>query len=194
MTMSAEVAMIHPLGPTTVEDWLAEDQPSDGSRLELILGYLYMTPGPGGPHQYASLELAILVRDALRAAGRTELNVLPAVAVRISTAFRTGVIPDIAVVNVDINHTSFAPEDLVLAVEVWSPGNTREERDTKIAGYAAARVPYLWIVELPEDKPARFWGYRLGESGYRQEVYVAAGETVVAPGPVPITVNTADLR
>ncbi|WP_433525648.1 Uma2 family endonuclease [Nocardia pseudovaccinii] len=192
--MSAEVAMIHPLGPTTVEDWLAEEQPSDGSRLELILGYLYMTPAPGGPHQYASLELAILLCDALRAAGRSDLDVLPAVAVRISTAFRTGVIPDIAVVNVDINHASFAPEDLVLAVEVWSPGNTREERDTEIAGYAAARVPYLWVVELPEDKPARFWGYRLGESGYRQEVYVAAGETVVAPGPVPITVNTADLR
>ncbi|MFE9322826.1 Uma2 family endonuclease [Nocardia sp. NPDC052278] len=192
--MSAEVAMFHPLGPTTVEDWLAEEQPSDGSRLELILGYLYMTPAPGGPHQYASLELAILLRDALRAAGRSDLNVLPAVAVRISTAFRTGVIPDIAVVNVDINHASFAPEDLVLAVEVWSPGNSREERDTKIAGYAAARVPYLWVVELPDDKPARFWGYRLGESGYRQEVYVAAGETVVAPGPVPISVNTADLR
>lgn len=194
MTMSAEVAMIHPLGPTTVQDWLAEEQPSDGSRLELILGYLYMTPAPGGPHQYASLELAILLRNALRAAGRTDLNVLPAVAVRISTAFRTGIIPDIAVVNVDFNHSSFAPEDLVLAVEVWSPGNTREERDTKIAGYAAARVPYLWVVELPEDKPARFWGYRLGESGYRQEVYVEAGETVVAPGPVPITVDTADLR
>ncbi|WP_051182337.1 Uma2 family endonuclease [Nocardia vinacea] len=192
--MSAEVAMIHPLGPTTVEDWLAEEQPSDGSRLELILGYLYTTPAPGGPHQYASLELAILLRDALRAAGRTDLNVLPAVAVRISTAFRTGVVPDIAVVNVDINHTSFAPEDLLLAVEVWSPGNTREERDTRIAGYAAARVPYLWIVELPENKPARFQGYRLGERGYRQEVYVAAGETAVAPGPVPITVNTADLR
>lgn len=194
MTMSAEVAMIHPLGPTTVEDWLAEVQPSDGSRLELILGYLYMTPAPGGPHQYASLELAILLRDALRTAGRTDLHVLPAVAVRISTAFRTGVIPDIAVVNVDINHTSFAPEDLVLAVEVWSPGNSREERDTKIAAYAAARVPYLWIVELPEDQPARFWGYRLGESGYRQEVYAAAGEAVVAPGPVSVTVNTADLR
>ncbi|WP_063045794.1 Uma2 family endonuclease [Nocardia pseudovaccinii] len=89
---------------------------------------------------------------------------------------------------------SFAPEDLVLAVEVWSPGNNREERDTKIAGYAAARVPYLWVVELPDDEPARFRGYRLGESGYRQEVYVAAGEAVVAPGPVPISVNTADLR
>ncbi|MFX0576794.1 Uma2 family endonuclease [Nocardia nepalensis] len=93
----------------------------------------------------------------------------------------------------DSNHTSFASEDLVLAVEVCSPGDTHEERDTKIAGYAAARVPYPLIVELPEDKPACFWGYRLGESGYRWEVYVAAGETVVAPGPLPITANTSEL-
>lgn len=194
MTMSAEVAMIHPLGPTTVEDWLAEEQPSDGSRLELILGYPYMTPAPGGPHQYASLELAILLREALRAAGRTDLHVLPAVAVRISTPFRTGVIPDIAVVNVEIGHTSFAPEALELVVEVWSPGNTREERDTKIAGYASARVPYLWVVELPDGKPARFSGYRMGEHGYRQEVYAASGETVTAPGPVPVVIDTSTLR
>lgn len=43
MTTSAEVEMIHPLGPKTVQDWLAEEQPSDGSRLELILGH---------PHQF----------------------------------------------------------------------------------------------------------------------------------------------
>ncbi|MFC9898274.1 Uma2 family endonuclease [Nocardia sp. NPDC127579] len=192
--MSAEVSMIHPLGPTTVEDWLAEEQPSDGSRLELILGYLYMTPAPGGPHQFAAGELFAVLREALREAVRTDLRALPGVAVRISTAFRTGVIPDVAVVSADINHTSFAPEDVVLAVEVWSPGNTREERDTKIAAYASARVQYLWIVELPLGKPAKFCGYSLGETGYRQDVYAANGETVKAPGPVPVTVNTAELR
>ncbi|MGW4365104.1 Uma2 family endonuclease [Nocardia takedensis] len=194
MTTSTEVAMIHPLGPTTVEDWLAETPSVDGSRLELILGYLYMTPAPGGPHQYAAGELFVALRTALRAAGREDLHVLPAVAVRISTAFRTGVIPDVAIVNVDIDRTSFAPEELVLAVEVWSPGNTREERDTKTAGYAAARVPYLWVVELPDGKPARFEGYRLGEQGYRQEVFAASGETVTAPGPVPVTIDTSALR
>ncbi|AVH22894.1 Uma2 family endonuclease [Nocardia cyriacigeorgica] len=191
---SAEVSMIHPLGPTSVEDWLVEEQPSDGSRLELILGYLHVTPAPSGPHQYASLELACLLRDALKAAGRSDLRVLPAVAVRINTAFRTGVIPDIVVVDTDINQTSFAPENVVLAVEIWSPGNTREERDTKIAGYASARVPYLWVVEMPTGKPVTFSGYAMGEHGYRQEVRAAAGETVKAPAPVPIVVNTAELR
>ncbi|MEU0541617.1 Uma2 family endonuclease [Nocardia sp. NPDC005978] len=192
--MTAEVSTIHPLGPKTLEDWLAEEQPSDGSRLELILGYLYMTPAPGGPHQYAAGELFVALRNAVRAAGRDDLNVLPAVAVKISTPFRTGVVPDIAVVSAGIEHTSFEAEQLVLAVEIWSPGNTREERDTKVAAYAAAKVPYLWIVELPRlGKPAKFYGYTLGAVTYRQEVYAAAGEAVLAPGPVPVTVDTSEL-
>ncbi|WP_280235414.1 Uma2 family endonuclease [Nocardia cyriacigeorgica] len=112
---------------------------------------------------------------------------------RINTAFRTGVIPDIVIVDTDINQTSFAPENVVLAVEIWSPGNTREERDTKIAGYASARVPYLWVVEMPVGKPVVFSGYSMGEHGYRQVVRAAAGETVKAPGPVPVVVNTAEL-
>ncbi|MFD3744892.1 Uma2 family endonuclease [Nocardia sp. NPDC058633] len=192
--MSAEVSMIHPLGPKSVEDWLAEEQPVDGSRLELIWGYLQRTPPPGGPHQYASFELAVMLRDALRISGRSDLRVLPAVGVRISTPFRVGVIPDIAVVTCGIEHTTFAAEDLALAVEIWSPGSTRAERDTKIAAYASARVPHLWIVELPDGKPARFWGYELGESGYRQEILATEGESITAPGPVPVVVDTAQLR
>ncbi|MFD3704600.1 Uma2 family endonuclease [Nocardia sp. NPDC058658] len=194
MTMSAEVSMIHPLGPKTVEDWLAEEQPVDGSRLELIWGYLHMTPPPGGPHQYAAGELFVVLRAAVRAADRSDLTALPAVGVRISTPFRIGIIPDVAVVSVPPDRVNFAADDLVLAVEVWSPGNSREERDTKIAAYASARVPYLWIVELPAGKPARFWGYTLGESGYRQEVFATDGETVKAPGPVPVVVDTSQLR
>ncbi|MBF6436156.1 Uma2 family endonuclease [Nocardia cyriacigeorgica] len=191
---SAEVSMIHPLGPTSVEDWLAEDQPADGSRLELILGYLHVTPAPGGTHQHLSYRLARLLDDAIVAAQRDDLHMLQAVGVRISTPFRTGVIPDIVVVDTDINQTSFAPENVVLAVEIWSPGNTREERDTKIAGYASARVPYLWVVEMPVGKPVTFCGYSMGEQGYRQEVRAAAGETIKAPAPVPVVVDTTLLR
>ncbi|MEV0333594.1 Uma2 family endonuclease [Nocardia sp. NPDC050717] len=192
--MSAEVSMIHPLGPTTVQDWLAEEQPVDGSRLELIWGYLHMTPPPGGPHQYAAGELFVALRGAVRASGRADLTALPAVGVRISTSLRIGVIPDVSVVSVPPDRVNFAAEDLVLAVEIWSPGNTRAERDTKIAAYASARVPYLWILELPDGRPARFWGYSLGETGYRQEVFAADGESVKAPGPVPVVIDTARLR
>lgn len=192
--MTAEVTTIHPLGPTTVDDWLAMDHPDDGSRLELILGYLYMTPPPGGPHQGVVFELAILLRNALREAGRFDLNVLPGVGVRLSTAYRTAVMPDVALIDADIEHASFAPHELRLAVEVWSPGNTREERDTKIAAYAGAKVQYLWIVELPKRGGVRFWGYELAEAGYDQRVYAEAGEVITAPGPVPVEIPTAQLR
>jgi hypothetical protein len=37
-------AVPKPLGPYTVDDWLAMDQPEDGSRLELIGGYLFVSP------------------------------------------------------------------------------------------------------------------------------------------------------
>jgi Uma2 family endonuclease len=194
--MTAEVAMFHPLGPTTVEDWLVADQPENGSRLELMLGYLYMTPPPTGSHQHVVFELAVLLRAAVRAAGcADDLHVLPGIGVRLSTAWRTAVIPDIAVVDVDVHHASFLPSNLLLAVEVWSKGNTRAERDTKVAAYAGAGVPYLWIVEVPDGQPVRFIAYRLNSDGvYRQECYAAAGETVDAPAPVPVTVPTGQLR
>ncbi|MGW4245850.1 Uma2 family endonuclease [Nocardia sp. NPDC004722] len=193
--MAAEVSTIHTLGPTTVEGWLAEEPPSDGSRLELILGYLCMSPAPTLPHQHAAFRLATMLDQAITAAGREDLHVLPAVAVKLSTAIRTGVVPDVAVVAAAIEgRTSIEPAELQLAVEVWSPGNKRAERETKMAGYAVAGVPFLWIVELPKGKPAKFFGYRLVESSYRQEVCVSAGETVYPPAPVRVEVSTARLR
>ena len=192
--MAAEVATIHPLGPTTVDEWLEMEHPADGSRLELIWGYLHMTPPPGGLHQNVLVELIVLLRDALRAAGRDDLTVLPGVGVRISTRFRTAVIPDLTIVDTDHTQASFDASSLKLAVEIWSQGNTRKARDDKVTAYASAGVRYLWIVEMPTGRPVRFWGYQLGESGYEQAVYADAGEVVTAPGPVPVKIPTAQLR
>jgi Uma2 family endonuclease len=190
----AAMALAHPLGPTTVDDWLAADQPVDGSRLELIWGYLYMTPPPGGPHQHATFHLARALFDALQAADRKDLHVLPGVAVRLSTPLRTGVVPDVAVVDCGIEHVAFEPENLVLAVEVWSRGNKQNERDTKVAAYANAGVPYLWIVEPRADAPVRFWGYQLAGRGYRQMAYEDSGRVVLAPGPVQVPMDTSLLH
>ncbi|MQA10664.1 MAG: Uma2 family endonuclease [Pseudonocardiaceae bacterium] len=183
----------HPLGPSTVDDWLAADAPADGSRLELILGYFHVTPPPTGSHQRASFRLARALEDAVEAVGRDDLHVVPGVGIRISTPWRTGLIPDVAVLDVNPHHVSFAAGNLVLAVEVWSPGNSQSERDTKMAAYAGAGVPYLWIVDLPAGKPPQFCGYRLSGGGYRQDVFAGASDEVIAPGPVPVTVDTARL-
>jgi hypothetical protein len=74
------------VGPCAVADWLALPATVDGSRVELINGYLYVTPPPSTGHQRASYRLARLLEDATRNQGRVERDVLPAVGVQISTA------------------------------------------------------------------------------------------------------------
>jgi hypothetical protein len=49
-TVSAEV--VNPLDSYTVEDWLAEDPPPDGSKRELILGKIRVSPSAAIEHNY----------------------------------------------------------------------------------------------------------------------------------------------
>ncbi|MCP3799262.1 Uma2 family endonuclease [Allokutzneria sp. A3M-2-11 16] len=190
-------AVDHPMiGPHTVEEWLALDPPGDGSRHELIFGYFHVTPAPAGEHQHLAYRLARLVDDALRAAGRSDLFVVPAVNVRISTAWRTGLIPDVVVLTRKPVGVSFAAEELALAVEVWSPGNTRDERETKLAGYAGAGVPFVWTIDQPNDLNAlpTLTAYQLKDGQYSAENTVrTAGPATVTAAPVPVVLDLAEL-
>lgn len=190
----ADLAYTVALGPATVEDWLAADEPADGSRLELILGYYAMTPPPSGSHQHAAYRLSRAVDQALESAGRDDLRVLPAVGVPISTPLRTALIPDVVVVDVDVHRLVFEPRNVLLAVEVWSPGNSRKERETKMAAYAEAGIPHVWLLETPPGNPVAFRGYRLDGSEYALVVKATDGETITAPGPVPVKIDTSQLR
>lgn len=181
------------LGPVTVEDWLAADTPVDGSRLELLLGYLTMTPPPTSGHQRASYRLIRAVDDALVAAGRSDIEVLPAVGLRISTPFRTALVPDLVVVKAGGDVPAFEPADVLLAVEVWSAGNSKREREIKMAAHAEAGIAHLWLVETPPGKPVVFRGYQLEDAKYVEVVHAEGGETITAPGPVPVKINTAEL-
>ncbi|MFN8572048.1 MAG: Uma2 family endonuclease [Gemmatimonadaceae bacterium] len=121
--------------------------PDDGNRYELIDGELFVTPAPTGEHQNA----AAMLWDLLHPFARShELQVLFApFAVRIRgpgevqpdlVAFRRPRgerIPDL----VDI-------ADLVLAVEILSPGTTRADRQVKRRLYQSCGVAEYWIVDL----------------------------------------------
>jgi Uma2 family endonuclease len=190
-------ALQHPMiGPYTVDDWLALPPSVDGSRLELIFGYLHVSPAPSGEHQYAAYRLTRLVDDALRAAGRADLHVVPAVNVRISTAWRTALIPDVVVLTCKPVGASFAAETVALAVEIWSPGNPRAERETKMAGYAAAGVPFVWTVDQPDDLRdlPTLTAYRLVDGQYVQEnIATGSGPVAVTAAPVTITMDMTAL-
>ena len=185
-------ALEHPIGPHTVEDWLNEDQPDDGGRLELIWGYWPVSPAPAWKHQYVGDELRAAIKAALQRAGRSDLVAVTAVGVKISTAWRTGLIPDVVVLNQRPQSVGIEPEALELVVEVWSPGNTRDERETKIAGYAAAGVPFLWTVDQVAAGVV-LTTYRLESGRYVQELRGGAGRVRVTAAPVPVDIDMADL-
>jgi Uma2 family endonuclease len=184
-------ALQHPIGPHTVEDWLAMDPPPDGSRLELIYGYLHVTPPPSGQHQYATSYLVQWLRAAFNAEGRRDLYVVHEVGVRISTPWRTGLIPDVVVLTRRAHGESFAAEELALVAEVRSPGNKRSERETKMAAYANAGIPFVWTVDQGHDLAGlTLTAFRLADGQYVVENKVQAdGPTTITAAPVPVAVD-----
>lgn len=67
---------------------------------------------------------------------------------------RNGPEPDLSVVRAEavtgLEQTRFQAEDVLLAVEVVSPDSEARDRDTKPRKYAAAGIPYFWLVEMAE--------------------------------------------
>lgn len=187
-------ALEHPIGPNTIEDWLAMDPPEDGSRIELIWGYFHVSPAPMGQHQVAVFQLSILINDALRGAPVPDLHVVPGVAVEISTPLRTGLIPDVVVLDTRPVGASFHAKNVLMAVEVWSGGNTRSERESKIAAYAAAGVTYFWALSQGKVNGVSVTAYRLENGQYVEELTAKPGERVtIKAAPVPVTFDPAVL-
>ncbi|MGH3860032.1 Uma2 family endonuclease [Actinokineospora sp.] len=132
-----------------------------------------------------------IVKQALRAAERSDLFVAAAVNVRISTAWRTALIPDVVVLTRKPVGVSFGAEELVLAVEIWSPANRRAERDTEMA----AGVPFLWAIDQGDE--LRGWAlvaYRLAEGRYVEENVVQAYKpATITASPVPVKLDLSEL-
>jgi Uma2 family endonuclease len=188
-------ALQHPIGPHTVDEWLAMDRPADGKRLELIYGYLHVTPPPSGQHQYASSYLVQWLRAAFKAEGRRDLYVVHEVGVRISTPWRTGLIPDVVVLTRRPDGADFTAEELALVAEVWSPGNTIAERETKMAAYAVAGVPFVWTVDQGHDLAGpTLTAFRLVDGQYLAENKAQAdGPTIITAAPVSVPLDLAEL-
>ncbi|MEH1013229.1 Uma2 family endonuclease [Micromonospora sp. CPCC 206060] len=147
----------------TVEDLL--HLPHDVPRVELVDGVIQVTPSPTLGHQSVSFLLTRwLVQHApagLRAAQ----------AVGVALSANSSRQPDVLLhrAGVAMDRAYLSPGDVVLAVEIVSPGTRRTDRFTKPGEYAAAGIPYYWRIELD---PVHVYAYRLGQqigpSGDRQ--------------------------
>jgi Uma2 family endonuclease len=137
--------------PASTQEWtadMARALPDDGKRYEVLDGELFVTPTPSLVHQWALLDLlrgidAYVQREQL---GRTLLS--PA---DIEYSPRRLVQPDLFVVPFLPGHPPGdwrEVRDLLLVVEVLSPGTAYADRHRKRHLYLDEGVPDYWIVDL----------------------------------------------
>ncbi len=151
----------------TLEEWDALEL-DEARRWELVEGGIVMTPRPRPLHQVVSRNLSQLIRENLP----DSLVVLQEVEVTVEARFPPTVRdPDLVVVNrsvVEFNPVRVDPSDVVLVVEIVSPGSRRTDRVMKAYEYAKASIEHYWIVDLDADLDERFLAHVIREGTYHR--------------------------
>ncbi|MDQ3764319.1 MAG: Uma2 family endonuclease [Actinomycetota bacterium] len=172
------------VGPWTEAEFLA--LPVD-RRVELLDGALLVSPSARLRHQRLSSRLWA----ALDAAVPLGLEVLESINVRVGPG--KILIPDLAVVTVPgLDLTVCEAADVVLVVEITSPGNAAVDRAVKPQLYAQAGVPHYLRIELGEAGP-RASVYRRKRDHYVQVTCADPGRPLVLTEPIAVTLDLAAL-
>lgn len=162
----SELADDLPRGLLNLEQWDALEV-AHARRWELSEGTLIMSPRPQLGHQHISRRLTRLLEDHLPGG----LLVLPEIEVTTSASFPPSVRdPDIVVIRdraFERSATRVPAADVVLVVEIVSPGSRRMDKVMKLHEYAKAGIEHYWIVDLEAPSGERFLAYRLGGDVYR---------------------------
>lgn len=160
----SELADDLPRGLMTLEQWDALEI-AHTRRWELSEGTLIMSPRPQVTHQRVSRQLTRLLQDHLP----DGLEALPEIEVTTSSSFPPSVRdPDIVVIRsgaVDGRTVRVPAADVVLIVEIVSPGSRRMDTVMKPHEYAKAGIEHYWIVD--PEAPEWFLAYRLDGELYR---------------------------
>jgi Uma2 family endonuclease len=153
--------------PATPTIWtvdMLESLPDDGQRYEIVDGELFVTPAPMPPHQLILMELTYLLATYLRASREALLIASPS---DVRRGKRRHVQPDGFVIRLDNGRLPaypFAISDLLLAIEVNSPGTVRLDYQVKRELYLDERVGEYWILNHEARNLTRWrQGYETGE-------------------------------
>jgi Uma2 family endonuclease len=178
-------------GMTTnpVEDWFTVDDlgtlPDDGNRYELLDDELLVTPSPRLRHQAISLELALLLRQALPEG----LRLLTA-PMDVRFGPRRQLQPDLLVIRdegLDAVRVESVP---LLVVEILSPATRARDQVTKRRAYEQEGVASYWLVD--PQRPA-LMALELDGGVYRQVTHVEGAQAWTATSPYDVTIVPADL-
>ncbi|XVV04681.1 Uma2 family endonuclease [Actinosynnema sp. CA-248983] len=178
--------------PPRPEGWFAEDLdrlPEAPRHTELIDGALVFMMSP---QRVWHARVVTALTTALTGQAPEGVEVDREVTIRLDARNRPE--PDILVTTapVDPDRTWFAPEDVLLAVEVTSPESEHRDRTVKLRKYAEAGVRHHWLVEEEDNRPVAHV-YELDEP---TRTYAPAGifrGTLELRVPFPITVDLDSL-
>jgi Uma2 family endonuclease len=140
--MTAALSDVPPAGGWSTDD--LDALPEDGLRRELLDGLLLVSPSPTDIHQIIAMRLGVILEGTCP----DDLQVTQGVEVRISP--RRSFIPDVLVATDEAARRRaryYAPQEVVLAIEIVSPTSQSMDRITKPALYAKAGIPYYWVIE-----------------------------------------------
>jgi hypothetical protein len=169
----------------TFEEVLA--LPENGMRQELFGGRRIESPVPPKQHQLAATRLMGLLDDVVA----SDLATVPATDLRIGPDL---LVPDVtlalseAVCDPDSVHLE--PQDVLLVVEIFGPGDACFERAWKPQRYADAGIPFYVEVRLAAP---RVRVYKLRGTGYAEIADAHAGEILKLAEPFELSFDPAEL-
>ncbi|MFD1151512.1 Uma2 family endonuclease [Saccharothrix hoggarensis] len=157
---------------------------------ELQEGRILMSPSPSPPHMVASGELFAQLRAQLPG----ELVAIQDVDIDLELApygdpgFSRR--PDLVVVPREATKSGrmLKASEVLVVIEIVSPGSKRTDRVIKRGEYADAGIPHYWIVDL--DPPVSLVACHLaGEFGYQDAGDVVGEYTTTVPFPVTVKLD-----
>lgn len=155
---------------------------------ELVDGVIRMMATPTSWHQDVVRELA----NRLNALGRPEYRATGPIEVKLADNRRRN--PDVVVVAAEAygkKKCRYLPADVILAVEVVSPGSETDDRREKPFEYGEAGIPFYWRVELA---PALvIHTFRLHFGGYASTGVFRPGDKLAVQGLDWATFDVSDL-
>jgi len=154
--------------------------PDDGKRYELIRGEVHLTPSPATKHQ---LTLFNLSGSLFVYSKRSPVGVVAVAPLDVRLSHDTAVQPDLIFVSnaraniIRENYIDGAPD---LVVEILSPSTAAHDRATKLALYAEAGVPEVWLLD-PNAKTVEV--LKLQGKKYLMDAALAGDQKLTSPFP-----------
>ncbi|WP_422744440.1 Uma2 family endonuclease [Micromonospora sp. WMMD754] len=182
--------MTTPARPSSGDFWTVDDLqdlPQDGQDYEIFDGSLLVSPHADVRHGAIANRLRRLL-DRQAPAG-----LLVGQDVGVSAKRSSYFVPDVFVAYeeaLERGGAALAPADVLLVVEVVSPGNAGRDLVLKRHEYGVAGIPHYWLVE-PRKQTLTVLEH-VG-AGYREATVLSAAEVHRTDRPFPLVLPIADI-